>query len=239
MRIVAISDTHGLHNEVALPPGDVLVHAGDITEYGEHADIQTFISWFARQRFKHKIFIAGNHDFWAEKNSEQMNVMAREAGVHYLCDNGVSIEGVHFWGSPRTPKFMEWAFMLADSHEADSVWQQVPDTTHVLITHGPPHGVLDELNITGKSSDRSVRREHVGCTELIKRVQQIGIPLHIFGHIHEGYGIERSGSTRFVNASQLDNRYQCTNQPISLELDMGSSELEILSSDAVVSEIEV
>ena len=243
MRIVAISDTHGLHAEISLPPGDVLVHSGDITQCGEPDAIQDFVSWFGAQHFKHKIFIAGNHDFWAEQEPAKMQHLADEASVHYLCGSGVTLEGVHFWGSPQTPRFMDWAFMLADNQAALNHWRQVPDTTDVLITHGPPHGVLDELDLTNNFVDSAAEQRRVGCTELINRVQQITPSLHIFGHIHEGFGTQQVGKTRFLNASQLDNRYRLANLPLSVELSESSQSADNVSSGVkevhAVSELEV
>lgn len=237
MRIVAISDTHGLHTEITLPPGDVLVHAGDITQRGESAAIQDFVRWFGAQHFKHKIFIAGNHDFWAEQEPEKMQDLAHEAGVHYLCGSGVTLDGVHFWGSPCTPQFMDWAFMLADHRAALNHWRQIPDNTDVLITHGPPHDVLDELDMTNDFVDSSTSHRRVGCTELIKRVRQLATPLHIFGHIHEGYGIQQEGGTRFLNASQLDNRYRLANRPLSIELDASSKSVDSLSTRVTTADV--
>lgn len=222
-----------------MPSGDVLVHAGDVSGHGDQAGIEDFLSWFGEQHFAHKIFVAGNHDFWAEKEPQQMLDVAREAGVHYLCASGVTIEGAYFWGSPQTPRFMDWAFMNADRDAALRHWQQVPDHTDVLITHGPPLGVMDELDASNRFANDTQQRERVGCPELIKRVQQLAVPLHIFGHIHEGYGTEQIGKTRFLNASQLDNRYEVTNQPLQVELNDLRSSSRDSSSAVAEGELEV
>ena len=84
MRLVAISDTHGGHRRVNLPAGDVLVHSGDLTLDGERSVTLDFVDWFSDQPFKHKIFIAGNHDAWAEGNSDALQQYATDKGVHYL-----------------------------------------------------------------------------------------------------------------------------------------------------------
>jgi len=54
MRVVLISDTHGAHRRVTLPPGDILIHAGDMTNVGELAQFCDFNEWVGEQPFKHK-----------------------------------------------------------------------------------------------------------------------------------------------------------------------------------------
>lgn len=217
MQIVAISDTHGKHRQVTLQPGEVLVHTGDLTINGDKSLIMDFVTWFAEQPFKHKIFIAGNHDRWAEQSHDELALAAREAGVHYLLCSGVVLDGVRFWGSPYTPEFMNWSFMLPKGTAASEHWQQIPANIDVLLTHGPPAGILDEVEQSG--GGEGTESFGVGCNELRSRVDDIGVPLHVFGHIHESYGEHTHAGTRFVNASLLNNRYQLVNLPWSAELD--------------------
>lgn len=64
MKLVCLSDTHGLHREVRLPPGDVLVHAGDLSAHGRLDEVANFLNWFsAVGSYRHRVLIAGNHDF--------------------------------------------------------------------------------------------------------------------------------------------------------------------------------
>ncbi len=221
MRIVAISDTHGKHRDVSLPAGDVLVHTGDLTVDGSEFVIEDFVRWIATQPFTHKIFIAGNHDFWAEQEPRKVQALAHTAGVHYLCDTGVVLDGLHFWGSPYTPKFMDWAFMKS-AGSMRKHWQQIPVKTDVLLTHGPPFGVLDEVMIQVETQRLSMpggMDRHVGCPGLLQRIDQIAVPVHIFGHIHEGYGRHYTDFTRHFNVSQLDNRYRLVNQPVVIDIE--------------------
>ncbi len=207
MRLVLISDTHRRHKDLVLPEGDVLVHAGDLTERGTLHEVADALAWFSQQPHPHKVCIAGNHDFYFE---EQPRLARRlvPRGVTYLQDSGVTIEGVRFWGSPVTPWFMDWAF---NRHPAGigAYWSRIPGGTDVLITHGPPRGVLDKLDHADG---------HVGCPQLLERVQKIQPKVHVFGHIHEGYGQVEVGGTRFVNASTCDVRYQPKNAPVVVDL---------------------
>lgn len=136
MRIISISDTHGLHEDLDIPDGDVLVHAGDMTSHGRLAQIEDFNKWISSFPHKNKIVISGNHDWGFQKQSKQ----AREllASCIYLQDENVEIEGVKFYGSPWQPEFFNWAFNLPRGKELKSIWGNIPDETDLLITHNPP-----------------------------------------------------------------------------------------------------
>jgi Icc-related predicted phosphoesterase len=127
-----------------------------------------------------------------------------------LQDSGVTIGGVRFYGSPWTPEFNAWAFNLARGAALRRRWAQIPRTTDVLITHGPPRGILDRVG-----------RDHTGCDDLADAIRLIQPPLHVFGHIHEGYGVARHGRTTLINASSLDDKGQATNPPIVVDLHDG------------------
>jgi len=210
VRIVCISDTHSLHRQIPeIPDGDVLVHAGDSLGQGTLDNVEDLNEWLGALPHRHKIVIAGNHD-WA---FQETPALAREALTNavYLEDSGIEIEGVRFWGSPWTPTFMDWAFMLERGKPLYDKWTLIPDNTDVLITHGPPKGFGDEANLGFKC-------QNVGCDQLLDRVRQLALKAHIFGHIHEGYGEYRLGNTRLVNASTCTLRYQPSNAPVVLEI---------------------
>jgi len=208
MRLVAISDTHGRHNDISLPAGDILVHAGDLSMNGNKREIIEFLTWFTDQSFTHKLFIAGNHDFFFERASPQEINELMPDGIHYLQDSGVQIENIKFWGSPIQPWFFDWAFNRQRGEPISKHWALIPDPLDVLITHGPPRDVLD----------RTSKNENVGCDDLWARVQQVKPRFHIFGHIHESYGWEQQNGTRFVNASVVDHHYNPANQPLVFDL---------------------
>lgn len=212
MKLVCISDTHGDHERVALPAGDVLVHAGDVTAHGTEIDLLRFLDWFGRQDFAHRLFVAGNHDLFAETHPERVARLAREAGVTWLDDSGTSIGGITFWGSPITPRFHDWAFMREPGRDIERHWAMIPEGTDVLITHGPPAGILDEVARKGGGM------EHTGCPSLLSRIDETDVRLHLFGHIHEGYGLlERHGRTH-LNASTMDSGYRIANAPMIVTL---------------------
>jgi predicted phosphodiesterase len=202
-RLVLLSDTHSRHDELDVPGADILIHAGDATWTGTYNQIRAFGKWLRALPHPLKLVVAGNHDW----GFETAPAAARRAigdgrdGLVYLQDSGITVNGVKFWGSPWQPAFQNWAFNLPRGSEAlGRWWTAIPNQTDVLITHGPPSGILD-----------AVDSMHLGCELLLQRVKELQPRLHIFGHIHEGAGICESGGTTFVNASICDAQYQPTN----------------------------
>ncbi len=210
MRIVCISDTHNCNEQIKVPDGDILIHAGDATITGRVDEIVLFNSWFAKLPHKHKIFVAGNHDWLFETNNKYARGLLSDE-IIYLQDSSVEIEGLKFYGSPWQPRFFDWAFNLMRGAELAEKWKLIPDDMDILITHGPPNGILDEV-------PRKYFVENTGCEELRKRVEQIKPKLHVFGHIHRGYGQTEQFGVKFVNASNCDESYEPTQPPIVIDL---------------------
>jgi Icc-related predicted phosphoesterase len=191
MRIVCVSDTHGWHRDVAVPDGDVLVHAGDITRKGELDTVEDFDRWLGTLPHRHKVVVCGNHDFCFQEQPHAAR--SRITNAVYLEDESVTIAGLNVYGSPWQPWFGGWAFNLARGPEIAAVWAKIPAGTDVLVTHGPPAGVLD----------RTVRGEAAGCADLLARVWEVRPFLHVFGHIHEAAGRADIDGVTFVNASSF------------------------------------
>ena len=208
MKLVIISDTHGQHAKLKLPEGDLLIHAGDISNTGNNTDTLRFLNWFARQNFSHKIFIAGNHDFSFERESAAHIEKIIPAGVVYLNDSGTTVNGFRIWGSPVTPWFQNWAFNRHPGRDINRHWNLIPAGTDILITHGPVFGMLD----------KNAEGQHIGCKDLLHKISEIKPKLHIFGHIHEGYGTANKDNVQFINASVLNERYQLVNAPVLVEI---------------------
>ena len=228
MRVVCISDTHNLHDQIEVPMGDVLIHAGDFTGTGTYRQVSKFLTWFIAQPHPHKILIAGNHDLtldaahyeraWfifhrkARLDDAEIRALIDQARphLHYLQDEGLCIDGVNFYGSPWQPEFFSWGFNLPRGEACAEAWRRIPSDTDILITHGPPLGHGDLL---------VPAQTHCGCVDLLAEVQQRVRPAyHIFGHIHEGYGVTSDGVTTFVNASSCDVNYRPVQPPIVFDL---------------------
>jgi Icc-related predicted phosphoesterase len=220
VRLVCLSDTHNRHAEIDVPAGDVLVHAGDATMRGSRAEVQRFADWLIALPHRHKVFVAGNHDWLFQREPK----VAREmlgAGVTYLEDSGVVIDGVSFWGSPWQPWMMSWAFNLRRGEPLRRKWELVPAGTDVLVTHTPPHGIQDRvMKITGRAFAAATGHDrHVGCEELRAALVRIRPRVHVFGHIHEGYGVTEEDGTRFVNPSCVDMHYREMQPPIVVDVE--------------------
>lgn len=207
MKLVLLSDTHGRHRHFTTPPGDILIHAGDIMTNGyRKEEIVDFNDWLGEQPQAKKVVIAGNHDRLFESTTSAQGVLTNAI---YLENSGVTIAGLKFWGSPASPEFCNWAFNYRRGAHINRIWQQIPDDTDVLITHGPPAGIQDWVKPKTAS---------LGCRDLLHAVIRVKPKLHVFGHIHGGYGEWQGTTTHFVNASLLDERYRPVNQPIVVDL---------------------
>jgi Icc-related predicted phosphoesterase len=209
MKITLISDTHSFHDQLQLAGGDLLIHAGDVTARGSELEVMQFLRWFKNQKYAHKVFVAGNHDWFFEMESAEYIQSLIPKEVIYLNDSGICIDGFTIWGSPIQPTFFNWAFNRDRGEEINKHWQLILENTDILITHGPPFGILDQ----------TLQGEKVGCEMLLEKVNEIKPKLHVFGHIHEGYGMINKETTTFVNASVLDIRYKFINQPVNFNLD--------------------
>ena len=190
MDITFISDTHGLHNRLKLSEGTVLVHAGDITEYGTEEEVIDFLDWFSGQPYFYKIFIGGNHDLFLESSTKAEKRKLIPSNVIYLQNSGIEIQGFRFWGSPVTPWFLGMAFNARAGNELKRVWRKIPSSTDVVITHGPPKGILDA---------------GMGDDELAFRVSKIKPKVHCFGHIHGQAGSKSHDRITYINAAMVNS----------------------------------
>jgi Icc-related predicted phosphoesterase len=215
MRIVVIADTHGLHDHLRFPDGDMLIVAGDFTNTGKSTQVARAAVWLGSLPHKHKIAVAGNHDFYFEREPAHAAALLAERGITYLQDSGVSVEGLLIYGSPWQPAFMNWAFNVPRGR-LGRYWEQIPADLDILITHGPPFGVLDQA-VPGKT-------DHVGCEELLAAVEKTKPRVHVFGHIHGSYGTTKNEHTTFYNASLANERYEIVNQAWVVDLERRHSQ---------------
>ena len=208
MKIIVISDTHGQHDQLSLPKGDMIIHAGDVSSRGHKSEVDRFLRWYSQLDYQYKIFIAGNHDFYFENAPEQEIKELIPNNLIYLNDSSVEIEGLKIWGSPVQPWFYNWAFNRQRGADIKKHWDLIPGDTDLLITHGPPLGRLDA----------TARGEAVGCKDLLDKTLIIKPRFHVFGHIHEAYGRTKENDIEFINASVLNLQYQMVNPAIILEV---------------------
>ncbi|KAJ9449216.1 UPF0046 protein T07D4.2 [Diplonema papillatum] len=224
LSVVCISDTHNEQRHIpSVPLADVLIHAGDFTDNGNPEDIQKFNTWLGTQPHKHKFVIAGNHELTMCQAKYERMVVAGQVSrstpreckrlitnAQYLENEGATVEGVKIWGSPWSPWCSsQWGFGARRGEPMDAIWREIPADTDILVTHGPPIG----------HGDLCVDNDRAGCVDLLRHVTtRVKPKYHLFGHIHEGYGITTNGTTRFVNCSTCNLRYEPKNPPIVFEV---------------------
>ena len=216
MIIDCISDLHGHFPE--LDGGDILIVAGDLTASDKAYQFIEFFLWLDKQNYRKKIIIAGNHD-----NVLQIVPPITESlpdNISYLCDSGTEFETLKIWGSPWTKSFIGMnenckAFTVFDDTLLAAKWDLIPHDTNILITHSPPYGFLDRVQDWASESFFEV-----GSASLLKwQIRHAHmLKLHVFGHIHEGYGIMGREAPYLVNASHMNVDYQPVNPPIRIIL---------------------
>lgn len=197
MKILHLSDTHGCHHQLQnLPKADVVVHSGDFCMAGTENEAIDFLNWFCDLPYQHKIFICGNHDDCLYS----ANIDGLDENVHYLCNSGIEIDGIRFYGVPM---------FMGDCITERQVknYADIPNDVDVLITHVPLFDILD--------FDNGI---NYGSKELLQRVLDIKPKLHLFGHIHNNYGLIHSQYTVFSNAALVDDDYRLVNKPVVIEL---------------------
>lgn len=217
MKIVILSDTHGMHFPVKVPDGDILIYCGDFCNWGVKDEVKSFNKWLSSLPHARKIVIAGNHDICLDPDCDDPRTGNKKYNGHelignadYLENESIEIEGIKFWGSPYTPTFLNWAFMKDDSDLAE-IWSKIPEDIDVLITHGPAYGILDA----------TPRGENVGSKSLLKRIEELkSLKYHLFGHIHGCYGVYQAKTYTpiFINASVCTEAYKPVNEPVVIEI---------------------
>ncbi|KAF2772985.1 Metallo-dependent phosphatase [Teratosphaeria nubilosa] len=202
VRIVCISDTHNAApgEGFTLPKGDILIHAGDLTNQGSHAELKKAINWIEKADFAAKIVVAGNHDLsldrtyhvkhadgWrveADDFDDCRKLLTGASSITYLEHSSAVIDlpekdiSLQIFGSPYSPareRKQNWAFQYSE-RDADGIWNAIPANLDILITHSPPAGYCDT----------SAHWQEGGCTSLLQHASRTRPLVHVCGHCHEG-----------------------------------------------------
>ncbi len=202
-RFVCISDTHNTFPK--LPHGDVLIHAGDLTNQGTFSELQKSVEWLEKTPFERKIVIAGNHDISLDTNFYDqygshfhnqslqdtvrcLKLLTESSSIIYLNHEAKSVsltraEGpqttFRVFGSPYSPIEGLWAFGYGPQ-DGDALWDQIPSDSDIVVTHTPPKSHTDEKPGRGAA----------GCEALRKALWRVRPRLAVCGHVHEGRGAE-------------------------------------------------
>jgi len=219
-----VGDLHGAYPK--LEGGDLLIVAGDCTTNDKDYSWDVFYEWLAAQKYEKKIYIGGNHD---NRLTMTKDMTPKHCDAHYLCDSATSFEGLKIWGSPWTLTFPginpHCTAFTGDEELLASKFALIPDDIDILITHGPPYGIMDMVD-RGRFTYRK-QIENVGSVSLSHAVARIRPLLHVYGHIHQGYG--QCGAyfegahgmgrgVHYINCSHMNEDYEPVNKPIRVIL---------------------
>ena len=205
LKIAVISDTHG--HLPTVKPVDLVLICGDVCPVDDHSlqYQKEFLDtryrlWLSRLEADEIVMIAGNHDFFMQER--RADFRALDLPCNYLEDSSF------FWiekkllisGSPWVPNLPNWAFH-ATEEKIERILDDIPDSTDILVTHGPPRSIRDRT--VPKFGD-----VNVGSTALRDRCATLpNLKLHVFGHIHEARGEVVLAECRHINASYVDENY--------------------------------
>eukprot|EP01025_Chloroclados_australasicus_P038070 TRINITY_DN3899_c0_g1_i1.p2 TRINITY_DN3899_c0_g1~~TRINITY_DN3899_c0_g1_i1.p2 ORF type:complete len:243 (-),score=13.02 TRINITY_DN3899_c0_g1_i1:15-677(-) len=219
VRFIFISDTHNGHqqlttklNQLYRGKSDVLVHCGDMTDRGSKHELENINQWFGQLPFQNIISIGGNMDgIGLEKFSfdEKSKILSNST---YLENESLELHGLKIYGSPCTPKFCG-GFQLRGNQEAKQVWDQIPENTQILVTHGPPYGIMDVTS----------RGQSVGCPMLQRKLSELkDLKVAAWGHIHESYGSQFENNVWYINAAQYNglNGSKSAIEPIVVDIEI-------------------
>jgi Icc-related predicted phosphoesterase len=207
MKLCVISDTHRQHWNIKVPKCDLFIFAGD-AEINGLLPLHDFNDWLGTIKAPLGcVVVGGNHDSELERIGKK-ECKRLLTNCVYLENEFVEIGGLKIWGSPFSPFFNNWSFMRHDN-DLKEIWASIPLETEILITHCPPFGILDQV---------LPRDDSQGSRTLKDSVKEIHPYLHLFGHIHEGYGRHTDGKTDCYNVSVLDEQYKVANPVTIIEV---------------------
>lgn len=225
LKLVFISDTHTQHDKVHVPECDILFHCGDWTYLGEKETVENFAKWLNTLPARHIVITPGNHEIGLFRKLPQSRswILDHCPRANLLIHESVEIQGINIFGSPYTPYFHNWAWN-AGRTIAESVyyfkpfigdlWQDIPENTQILITHGPPYNILDTAMDYNDGYATSV-----GCVELSKRIEALpDLKIHAFGHLHyDGGKTKTINNIKYVNAAVCNDAYKPSNSLITVD----------------------
>lgn len=213
--IVALSDSHqhSISDILEGYKGDLLIVAGDVSMTGRANEMERFRRGLkeVRKNFDKVCFIFGNHELICSRDFPHLGYeIAEETDSIYLEDECVELFGYKTFGSPYVPGLPRWAYHYPRGTDR---WKVIPDDVDILITHGPPHKILDEFP------------NCFGCYDLGRRI--VGLPklkLHIFGHTHgDGHKVlsfkgKHGNDFKCYNVCICDESYANAFPPTEIEL---------------------
>jgi len=195
IKILAISDAHGDFSKIGpilklkqTSNIDLILMAGDITNFGPDEDAETFLNMFE----KPIMAIPGNCDL---RTILRVLDNSKASNLHNTSERIGNITFIGLGGSNPTP--FDTPFEFQENEIENDLEKLVKkeeyrkvDSVIVLLTHAPPYGTVDEIPVG-----------HVGSTAIGKYLDRVN--LIVCGHIHEARGIMKVGKTVVVNPGMV------------------------------------
>lgn len=217
MKIVCISDTHGMHHNIQVPDGHVLLHAGDMSSRGLPDELVSFAEWMSKLDHEHKLVVCGNHELLVDGRCDLMTKFLAGYGIQFIHQKLITIDGFSIYGESRTPEFFDWGWMYKRGSEAKAIWDELPMSIDLLLCHGPPLGFGDKCP---DIRDRT-KMVKVGCEHQLEALNRVKPKYVVCGHIHESYGVYKTVWGHVINASICNGKYEPINRPIVIDTTTG------------------
>ncbi|TPX13864.1 uncharacterized protein E0L32_005808 [Thyridium curvatum] len=212
IRVICISDTH--NTQPAVPKGDILIHAGDLTENGSFDEVQQGLNWLSSQPHRYKILVAGNHDVLLDEEFLEKYPERRYGETKGRCDldwgDIIYLENKQVTLDVPV-KLIQHSSRMETSSENEvrritifgspltpqygiSAFQYRPDSAEntwerILGSTSPKPDIIithgpPRLHLDARDFHRA------GCPHLAEHIARIRPRLHVFGHIHACCGRE-------------------------------------------------
>ena len=214
MRVAMVSDTHTMFEGLTVPSCDLLISAGDYSHRGEKESVIRYHRWLDKQPADLVLSVQGNHEVWVQENWEEAVSIVHELSdkIHFMSKSTLQYGKKKIFCSAFSPEFNNWAYPFKRGKDAEWHWKGIPANTEILVTHGPPCGILDQI-----TEGLSVP---LGCEALRERVKTLKrLKLHVFGHIHGGSGEKLVDGVLYVNAAICNEQYRPVNPVRVVDID--------------------
>ncbi|KAL1999678.1 hypothetical protein VTN02DRAFT_4191 [Thermoascus thermophilus] len=221
LRVVCLSDTHTLRCE-DVPDGDLLIHAGDLSNDGSLREIQAAVDWLKSLPHRHKVVVCGNHDSFfdwrsrrredQEKDQDEEKDHEIDASIHSLDDRDlhrIDWGDIHYLQHSSVTLTFPASTTSTSSSRTLTVYgaPQIP----AIVPFGPEHAFTYPAHHDAWSStvppDTDILVTHTppayhrdlspvfsaGCPFLLAETWRVRPALHVFGHVHAAYGVEPDG----------------------------------------------
>ena len=201
MRIAAIADLHFSPQSYdrireamqrVRDDAEVLVLAGDLTNYGKPEEMESLLNALVRLRIP-IVAVLGNHDYESGKQDDLIKMMSAE-GIKILDGTGYERDGVGFagtkgflggfgrgvltaFGEPEVKTFVQAS--LDETMKLERALTQLRAEKRVVVIHYSP--IVETVK-----GEPEVIYPYLGSSRLAEVIDRHGARLVIHGHAHHG-----------------------------------------------------